>query len=508
MRSRGHIVTFPVLVVLLLLTITGDVNDAAAPTTEPFAELAARLRHCGEADIPDEAAEASSDAECTGVIYVASQTMPLSGIGEANIRAAARLLRIRLNVMDESELYSRQTDVDDTTASEDDRLAAVLASRGATLHYPAVIAYRRGHLLGNAILGYKTFEALATALRERLRPEAATTATQQAVTRQLVTSSTDRILQVGETTTDLPAAGRPGAYFRVVPHSNSIAYESSGTVYLMDRLSGRAQVAPGHVDFVPSPDGRLFVTPSRRRAGLQFYSAADVFGQLKSFDSGRADPMLIDDEMRDQYPSVGTLATRTVPIGFASLLFRDRARVEIRYRVLTSWFDRVVFRDYVARFSAQNRILSVRPVGEMVPACPSHAISLPILSPTGRELAGRDEAIGTTKVFRITEDGGCHEVLDLGFQTGKVAWTSDGRRIAFAIAKGAAPSGWARRIGGAPAFGVFVLDRDLSRVMHVRGSEALRSLTFPDFIDREAVVFLASDRSQVAHFFRVVCCIR
>jgi hypothetical protein len=184
--------------------------------------------------------------------------------------------------------------------------------------------------------------------------------------------------------------------------------------------------------------------------------------------------------MRDQYPSVGVLS---------------RSEAHTTYRVLTSWYERAVFRDYSIRSEPRTGRLVVELLDGPVIACSNLKISIPIMSHSGREVAARDELAGTTKIFALADDGACTEVLDLELPTGKVAWSPDGARLAFSMSRGA----------GRP--GVFVLDRRRRTLVRVAGSENLRQLVFPDFIGQDRLVFLVPSGSNAASTFRIACCV-
>src|SRR5690606_16742693 len=99
----------------------------------------------------------------------------------------------------------------------------------------------------------------------------------------------------------------PGAYFRWVPYTQLIAYESNGRIYLLDLSDGQSRPAPGFVDFIPTPDGRYFVTPGQRSEGLEFYDAEEVFAAVDRGEGWAVEPIFNDLRMRDQYPSIGIL---------------------------------------------------------------------------------------------------------------------------------------------------------------------------------------------------------
>jgi hypothetical protein len=240
-------------------------------------------------------------------------------------------------------------------------------------------------------------------------------------------------------------------------------------------------VSPGFVDFVPTPDGRYFVTPLANDGGLEFYDAERVFEGVARGRISDIDPIFTDLRMRDQYPSVGIL---------------ERGESHTHYRVLTSWFDAVVYRDYDVRVDPRTGLSSVRPMGDPVPPCAGLSLSTPMMSQDGRELAARDEASGTTKIFRILEDGTCEAVVDFGVPTSKVGWHATGRSLAFSIPRRG-------RRPGAAELGIFVFDRDARRLTHIPGSEAASRLAFPDFI-RDEVIYLVPGATASKLFARKV----
>ncbi len=286
---------------------------------------------------------------------------------------------------------------------------------------------------------------------------------------------------------DFDAVGTPGAYFRSVPGRQALAYESGQRVYLLDLADGESRVASGYIDFVPTPDGRYFVTPGPGDGGLSFYEADEVFDAARRNRSGAVEPIFTDRRMRDQYPSAGILEdgeSRTV------------------YRVLTSWFEGIVYRDYEVRVDPRTEVSNVRPLGEPVVPCSGMSLSTPIMSQDGTEVAARDEATGTTKIFRILSGGRCDELEDLRVRTSKVAWHRTGRRLVFAT-----PRVRSGRDGGGE--GIFLFDRDEGRMTRVADSERASRLAFPDFIGDESIVFLIPGASRrEGSVFRVVDQIR
>lgn len=88
-------------------------------------------------------------------------------------------------------------------------------------------------------------------------------------------------------------------------------------------------------------------------------------------------------------------------------------------------------------------------------------------------------------------------------QTGKVAWDSRGRRIAFAIPRGVV------RDNDQELHGVFALDRQSLILTRIPGSEEMDRLTFPEFIEDTAVIFVIRGDEAVEgrDRFRIFCCL-
>lgn len=450
---------------------------------------------------------------CPGVIYIWSPLMPLSRFGIENIVAATDDLGVRLTLLDAATLRGLATgpQISETTSTIDaraqlvfdaksDSLIQQILASGATAHYPSILVHRDGRLVGTAILGYKTAETYHEMIEERLTMSQGVVAARERLLVEAegnsrsfdLSSATSRVLR------DYRLDGEPGPYFRSVPGRHTLAYEVSRRIYLLNLESGRTARGPGYIDFVPTPDGRFFVTPGPDRSGLEFYDADQVLDATRRGEGAGVEPFFTDARMQDQYPSAGIL--------------RSEGETTV-YRVLTSWFDQVVFRDYEVYQAKQGGRPHVWPLGDPVVGCARRQVSIPILSTDGREVAGRDEATATTKIFRLHDDGTCEATVDLGLQTGKVAFGPDGRQVAFAIPQGAIPDGTGRRFRGTRSenadelAGIFVLDRDRRLITRVRGSKAVYRLAFPDFVGRDSVVFVLASDDERRGIFRVVCCV-
>jgi hypothetical protein len=387
--------------------------------------------------------------------------MPLSRSGIPNVVAAARSLGVPAVLVSTEELLDyaagHHPDAEKGIPLVDEMLEA-----GVLTHAPAVVVHSGGEVVGTAILGYKRAEAYASLVGARLGE-----AGSPLVPASAPLASTARVPSSAQATVDRDAIGLPGAYFRWVPGTRLVAYESDRSIYLLDLDDGENSIAPGWIDFVPTPDGRYFVTPGPADEGLTFFDARDVFDAAERNRSMSVESIFTDMRMRDQYPSVGIL---------------ERSDAYTRYRVLTSWFDGLLYRDYEVRVNPSTGASSVRPLGEPTVPCQGMPLSTPIMSQDGLEVAARDERTGTTKIFRIEGEGRCSEVLDFGAPTSKVSWHASGQKIAFATPR--------RGRAGTGGEGIFVFDRRSEQITPVPGSGDASRLAFPDFVGDDAVVFL------------------
>jgi len=409
--------------------------------------------------------------DCSEIVYVWTPRMPLSRSAIPNIDEAARRLGAGLTLVgfEELERFAETGEAGDAGAELGDALLAA----GALAHAPSLIVHDGTQALGPAILGYKSPEAYAAMIAERLSGAPAAAAPDSPL------ALPDAVSPAAFA--DFTAVGVPGAYFKWVPGTRMLAYESRRVIYLLDMDSDRNLVAPGDIDFIPSPDGRYFVTPGPRNMGLVFFDAADVLQGARQGRPGDVRPIFVDAAMRDQYPSVGIL---------------EQDDASIRYRILTSWFEGLLYRDYEVVHAADGTPARVRPLGDPIVPCRGFELSTPIMSQDGLEVAARDEATGTTKIYRFLDDGTCEEVLPLGMPTRKVAWHPSGRMLAFSTPRVRTASS-----GGAEP-GIFLYDRDERRVTRVADSNGASQLAFPDFVGDDAIVFMIPGREDSR--FRIV----
>lgn len=455
----------------LLLTLSSPgiprTPEAGEPTTvSGLSELGDALMTCEQ-------------SRCTQLVYFWSASMPLSQLGVAEITAAATGLDIPVVVAPGDALGAHGN-------AAEQHLSTALIDAGAKVHFPAVVIVRGGEPQGNAIVGYRRAEGYLALLEPRLRALAAG----RTLPRSPVGPPAASVVS-GDSHHELRVVWRrpmnpvPGAFYRRLPGTTYIAYDQGQDVYLLDVATGKRFAAPGFVDFVPTPDGRLFVTPGENRSGLEFYTASEVI-RLGRLDRTNAfETIFKDTDMTDQYPSVGILSSH---------------EDVTHYRVLTSKFEGLVFRDYAVRWHGIRDPVVV-PLTETATICPERGLSTPMISNNGREVAARDESTGTTRIFRIRDDERCNPVLDLGVQTSKVGFSADGGLVAYS-----APDGYGRSH-------TYVLNRRARETVRVPDSQS-RGLVIPEMIGSDRLLFLVvSETREKAGVvqtseFRMACCIQ
>ncbi len=443
----------------------GETRPVAVHQVASLEELAVRLGEC------------TTKLKCPHLVYVWSPSMPLSQHGMDEITRTAAAIGVPLSILPSAALQD----------SPGSALGKGLIAAGATVHYPAVILFDRGAPQGNAIVGYKRFEGYLRVLEPRLAEVVAGRVGMPAPMGAPVPSLTANAPGGGDAldirvqwTYPMPAPA-PGAFFRRVPGTRFITFDQFQRVHLLNLETGERLLGPGWIDFVPSPDGKLFVTPGPRNSGLEFYVASEVFRLARSGIPNQFTTAFMDRRMADQYPSVGILA-------------QDPDGLSTTYRILVSWFSGLAVRDYEVRWGDGSA--DVTPLTPKIAACPGMGLSTPILSKDGREIAARDEATGTTKVFALDGEGACTELFDLGRQTSKVGFSEDGRLIAYS-----SPSASGRST-------TYVLDRQDMRTTAIPESESV-GLVIPEMVGADSLLILVRGNVRSAETeFRLLCCVR
>ncbi|MGH7506883.1 MAG: hypothetical protein ACRELX_14595, partial [Longimicrobiales bacterium] len=385
----------------------------------------------------------------------------------------------------------------DPASAENENLRRALVAAGATIHFPTIAIVRGETVIGNVIAGYKRAEGYMALLEPRLRSieagRARTVSGQEKPTGSPLAprlsfdvggahgEATERSSEA-EVVWTYPVRPAPGAFFRWVPGTRFISFDQRRKVWLVNVETDERVSGPGWIDFVPTPDGRLFVTPGNGHDGLEFYVASDVFRFGKS-----SEPVFVDNDMTDQYPSVG-------------ILEESQDGMRTRYRILISWFEGLAFRDYEVEWRGY-RDASIRPVSPKREACSGMGLSTPIMSKDSREIAARDEATGTTKLFRLEDDASCTELFDFGRPTSKVGFSADGMLIAYSSPD---PIHEGRTVRST----TYVLDRESMRTTAVPFSRSA-GLVIPEFVGADSLLIAVKEEpGDHAVEFRLICCVR
>lgn len=205
---------------------------------------------------------------------------------------------------------------------------------------------------------------------------------------------------------------QPSYFAKVHPEGEFAFFIGSGNriLFLEEKdQSKRVVTAPGSIDPVPCPDGKILTVP-----GLTLY---DMEAVLK--DGENAKELLSDESNGGVYQSCAVLSTQ--------------GRYTT-YRVITDSSGEVAFRDYKVRYSRSGRPPRVTPLKSMRYRCPKMNLKTLIISKTGKYLSAYIPDVGTTKIFDIEgEEGECKEVADIGYATGKLEFNFDDTQVAFHV---------------------------------------------------------------------------
>lgn len=214
-----------------------------------------------------------------------------------------------------------------------------------------------------------------------------------------------------------------------------------GNGQLFDLQTGNVKKITSEVDPFPSPDEKVYVQTNGKE--LLFRSVEDALKNGKG-----AKVLYADKELKGVYNSVGLLA---------------KNETESIYRVITGYS---FMRDYKISFDKSGRPKKVIPVQKnRIKLCEDELksigrdwmISQPILSKDGQEVALSNQKTHSTVIYKIDgETGKCTLVDDLKIGTGKVNFSFNGKKIAFAShGMGAGPSR------------LYVYDRDSKKLQGV-----------------------------------------
>jgi hypothetical protein len=420
-----------------------------------------------------------------GMIYVWSPRMPLSVRGIAEAHAAARSLGIAFTaiVADAAESELRSENVD--TAFEHSLNSLELMYRNAALHYPTVTFYRGGSLLGSAVPGYKTRDAYVALARDAFTEmQTGRSAWSTAPAPASPPFWVDHKARV-TTMRTIPTPRAVGFFFKPVAGTDFIAYTtpepnpSESVSYLFDLGTRREVLIPGRVDPVPTPDGRLITRP-----GLLFHS-------VKALLAGDTTILFSDTDVPDQYQT-------------ASILKRSASTT--RYRVVTGWGMSTRMRTYDVSFDRSGKPTRVEPLARPAVPCPERAFSLPMSAKAGTEFGAYDRVSKTYRILDVDRNGECIDVLDLGFASGKLAFSYDGKAVAFATSRiDVDAEGGLLKPEEMFYRDAIVLYRATGRMVALSANRPLSGMTFPEFLPDGRIILLdQKSRLRPTEVIRIV----
>lgn len=418
----------------------------------------------------DEALRSLVRANARGMVYVWSPGMPLSIDGLAEARAAATALGVsftavvadarpgELEALKRTRLGSLFTHAD-ARAME----SVELVYRNATVHYPAVVLYRDGAMLDAVIPGYKgreTYRNLARAMFDEPKAWGAANVSTTADAPRMWVDHRARITNRSST----PTPRDIGFFFKPVTGTSMITYTAEDRAYLFDITNGKEIRIPGHVDPVPTPDGRFLTLP-----GLRIHP-------MESLIKGDTTSIFTDPELPDEYQTVSILR---------------EAKGDLRYRVVTGWRDNARFRDYDVKLVQGAKGAVIRPASDAFVPCTGRVLSLPINAKSGREFGAFDVRRGTNGVMEVQDDGTCADRLDLGFASGKLSFSYDGKLIAFSTAAiNVDTAGALMKPSEAFYKDALILRRADGRLVSLSRNRPLRAQSFPEFLPNGTIMLL------------------
>ncbi|HEY6219439.1 MAG TPA: hypothetical protein VIV65_05250 [Gemmatimonadaceae bacterium] len=421
----------------------------------------------------------------SGMIYVWSPRMPLSVCGIEEARAAARDLGIRFTALvadaDSDEARAAVRNPRDRRAME----SLELTYRDATIHYPTTLYYRDGQISGTAIPGYKTRSVYVTLGRERFarfwqpfgRERFARLAAPPISHGVVPNFWVDHQAQISTVST-VETPRHVGFFFKPVAGTSLVSYTSNEGSYLFDLATHQERRIPGNVDPVPSPDGRFITRP-----GLLWYSAA-------AMAIGDTTPLFRDGALPDEYQTLSILR---------------KTRDTVRYRVITGWRMGIRYRDYDVALE-RGAVKEIIPLGMPTVPCDGRVFSLPISAKGSTEFGAFDTREKTNHIMRLESNGDCTDVLDFGFPTGKLSFSYDGSRVAFATSRvNVDAEGQLTKPEEMFYKDALVLFRATNRIVSLSANRPLRSMSFPEFLpDGRSIILDQAGPGRRTEVFRVL----
>lgn len=409
-----------------------------------------------------------------GIIYVWSPRMPLSVRGLYEAEAAARQLRVAFTAV-VADAEPEETAASGVSSRYWRSMDAIeLVYRNATIHYPSALFYKEGSIVGTAIPGFKRRDMYVSLARERFA----------AIGAPRVSSGNapvfwvDRSAQV-TTVASIETRRRVGFFFKPVGATDLISYTAANAAYLFDIRTGEERRIPGTVDPVPSPDGRFITRP-----GLMWYA-------VNALTAGDTTPLFLD---------------RTLPDEYQTLAILSKSRDAVRYRVVTGWRMGIRYRDYDVSLKPDGSVKQITPVGQASVPCDDRSFSLPISAKGSTEFGGFDTRSETNRIMQVQADGRCVDQLDLGFATGKLAFSYDGGAVAFSSSRiNIDADGPLLKPNETFFKDALVLYRKTGRLVSLSNNRSLRASSFPEFLPNgRSIILDQASKARTVEVFRIV----
>jgi len=238
----------------------------------------------------------------------------------------------------------------------------------------------------------------------------------------------------------------PGYFFKIDPSGRFATYSISPNNYLLDLETGNYIKLPGITDAVFSKDGDYFSTPMKKNFLNNYVNFKQLYQDetnavVDSDQEGLAfyDSMLFINALKDANKK--GLREKEIPeidLNFVKKDFQSKIKGAYQSHGKTSKGEEVVLTDEnKATLVFYNRDLSgkvnIKKKKRVCGNIKESALDLPVLSPDGQFISSFNSQTKTTQVYKIDKKLKCKLVLDFGFPTGKVNFSSDMSQLTFHI---------------------------------------------------------------------------
>ncbi|MEP6780919.1 MAG: hypothetical protein ABJC26_13575 [Gemmatimonadaceae bacterium] len=399
-----------------------------------------------------------------GMVYVWSPGMPLSVKGLTEAKATAAKLGIAFTAI---VAEAAANDIAATIAKVDtrDMQSLELVYRNATIHYPSVLFYANHKIVDGVIPGYRNRDTYTTFAKEWFDPSHDTPIAEPQNSPVTPAFWVDHKAIVTNISA-IPTVRRIGFFFKPIAGTNLISYTSiqQDAAYFFDIKTGMEQRIPGHVDPVPTPDGRFITLP-----GLKFHRVADLV-------AGNGAALFTDADLPDEYQTTSLIG---------------ETKMTLHYRVITGWRDGARFRDYDVTLDKAGKPESIKALNKPFVPCGNRHLTLPIIAKSGYEFGAFDPAAKSDFVLELNDKLECVDKLSMGFATGKIAFSYDGVSIAFATARINTDAQGPLMLPSESFYkDALVLNRKTGRIVSLSANKPLRGMTFPEFQKNGTIMLL------------------